>query len=190
MTQDLLIVEIDETKSGAARRYRGRVWLVSLLAILAALLGWNAVVFMPVHRALAGETDASMIVYRRWLISSSQIVVDVRSVEGNQSMVGMDRMLFKSAEALQNQSFDEIALASGGKTRFLMDGSYFQEIGATFQTQNPVYTMRTMQEHLKNPDGTPAFGAWSGGWLGVLGQQMEDHNEFHQRWWLRDFAEL
>ena len=66
-----------------------------------------------------------------------------------------------------------------------MDGSYFQEIGATRQTQNPVHTMRTMQEHLTNLDGTPAFGTWTGGWLGVLGKQLEDHNEFHKRWWVR-----
>lgn len=99
-------------------------------------------------------------------------------------MAGMDRMLFKAAEALQNRSYDSVVLAYRGEARFLMDGAYFQEIGATRQTQNPVYTMRTMQEHLSDPDGTPAFQQWSGGWLGVLGKQLEDHNEFHKRWWV------
>jgi hypothetical protein len=127
-----------------------------------------------------------MIAYRRWLISPSEIVIDVRSVEGTQSMAGMDRMLLKSAEALQDSSYDKAALAWRGETRFLMDGPYFQEIGATRQTQNPVYTMRTMQEHMSNPDEAPAFGTWTGGWIGVLGKQLEDHNEFHQRWWLRE----
>ncbi len=100
-------------------------------------------------------------------------------------MAGMDRMLFKAAEALQDKSFDSVVLAYRGETRLLMDGSYFHEIGATRQTQNPVYTMRTMQENLSNPDGTPAFEQWSGGWLSVLGKQLEDHNEFHRRWWVR-----
>lgn len=161
-----------------------RRWPWLLGGLLVALVAWNAVVFVPVHRALADEADASMIAYRRWLVSPSQVVLDVRSVEGTQSMAGMDRMLFKTAEALQDRSYDSVVLAYRGETRLLMDGPYFQEIGATRQTQNPVYTMRTMQEHLSNPDGTPAFQQWSGGWLGVLGKQLEDHHEFHKRWWV------
>ena len=79
-------------------------------------------------------------------------------------------------------------LAYQGDTRLLMDGPYFQKMGATRQTENPIYTMRTMQEHILNPDGSPAFGTWSGGWLGVMGKQLEDHNEFHRRWWLNDLV--
>jgi hypothetical protein len=137
-------------------------------------------------RAVSGEDDATTVVYRRWLVSPSQIVVDVWSVRGQQSMAGMDRILLKTAEGLQGRSYDKVALAYRGRTRLLIDGTYFQEIGATRQTQNPVYTMRTMQEHVQNPDGAPAFGTWTGGLLGVLGKQLEDHQEFHKRWWLND----
>lgn len=161
-----------------------RRWLWWLGELLVALGAWNAVVFVPVHSALTNENDASMIAYRRWLVSPSQVVIDVRSVKGTQSMAGMDRMLFKAAEALQDRSYDSVVLAYPGETRLPMDGPYFQEIGATRQTQNPVYTMRTMQEHLSNPDGTRGFAQWTGGWLGVLGKQLEDHNEFHKRWWI------
>lgn len=161
-------------------------WLLVIAALVVGLVGWNAPVYLPVSSALADESDASVIAYRRWLVSPSEIVIDIRSVEGTQSMAGMDRMLFKAAEALQGRSYDKVALAWRGETRFLMDGLYFQEIGVTRQTQNPIYTMRTMQEHLVNPDGSPAFGTWTGGWLGVLGKQLDDHNEFHQRWWLRN----
>lgn len=163
-----------------------RRWPWVLGGLLVALVAWNAVVFVPVHSALADEDDASMIAYRRWLVSPSQVVIDVRSVKGTQSMAGMDRMLFKAAEALQDRKYDSIVLAWHGQARLLMDGATFQEIGANRRTENPIYTMRTMQEHLYNPDGSPAFGTWTGGWLGVLGKQLEDHNEFHQRWWVRD----
>ncbi len=67
-----------------------------------------------------------------------------------------------------------------------MGGKYFQESGVTRHTENPIYTIRTMQEHISDPDGSPAFGVWEGGWLGVLGKQLEDHNEFHRRWWVLD----
>jgi hypothetical protein len=163
-----------------------RTWIYWVAGLVLALIAWNAIVFVPVSRALSDEDDASMFAYRRWLVSPSQIVVDVWSVEGSQSMAGMDRMLFKAAEGLQDRSYNTVALAYRGETKLLIDGSYFQEIGATREIQNPVYTMRTMQEHLYNPDGSPAFGVWTGGWLGVLGKQLEDHNEFHKRWWVND----
>ena len=165
-------------------------WPYWMAGALVTLLGWNAVVFLPVRSALADEGDASIIAYRRWLLSPSQIVIDVRSVEGTQSMAGMDRLLLKSAEALQDRSYDRVVLAWRGQSRLIMDGAYFQEIGATRQTQNPVYTMRTMQEHVQNPDESPAFEVWTGGWLGVFGKQLEDHNEFHKRWWVRDASGL
>jgi len=160
-------------------------WLLAIGALFVGLVSWNAPVYLPVSSALSEENDASMIAYRRWLISPAEIVIDVRSVEGTQSMAGMDRMLFKAAEALQSRSYNKVALAWRGETRFFMDGPYFQEIGATRQTQNPVYTMRTMQEYLFNLDGSPAFGTWTGGWIGVLGEQLDDHNEFHEKWWVR-----
>lgn len=162
-------------------------WPLGLAALLVALIAWNAVVAVPVMRALSDEQDESTtIAYRRWLISPSQIVFDVWKVAPTQSMVAMDRRLFKAAEALQGNSYEGVVLAHKGRARFIMDGPYFQEIGATRQTQNPIYTIRTMQEHLTNPDGSEAFGAWTGGLIGVLGEQMEDHTEFHRRWWIND----
>ncbi|WP_404479334.1 hypothetical protein [Novosphingobium sp. BL-52-GroH] len=171
-------------ETGKAKR-KWRVWLTGGIVAVAAIFGWNALVCAPVSTALEGESDASIVAYRKWLLSPSQIVIDVRSVQGTQSMAGMDRMLLKAAEALQDHEYDSIVLAYGGDAKLLMEGSYFRELGVTRQTQNPLYTMRTMQEHLHNLDGTAAFEQWSGGWLGVLGKQMEDHNEFHRRWWVQ-----
>lgn len=163
-----------------------RRWPLWCAGLVVALLAWNATVAIPVMSALSDEEGATTVAYRRWLVSPNQIVFDVWSVSGSQSMADMDRRLFKAAEGLQSRSYDSVVLAYHGKAKLLMDGPYFQEIGATRQTQNPVYTMRTMQERLSNPDGTPAFETWTGGWLGVLGQQLEDHNEFHKRWWVND----
>lgn len=178
--------ETVEVEPAAAKSKARRLWPFWLAGVLLALIAWNAVVYLPVSRALADEEGASTIAYRRWLVSPSQIVFDVWSVDGSQSMVAMDRRLFKAAEALQDRKYDSVVLAWHGQARLLMDGATFQEIGANRQIENPIYTMSTMQEHLYNPDGSPAFGTWTGGWLGVLGKQLEDHNEFHKRWWVRD----
>jgi hypothetical protein len=161
-------------------------WRVLIVGCLAFLVIWNGIVAIPVHNAMAGETNATTIVYRRWLVSPSQIVFDVRSVDSGIAMIDIDRRLLKAAEALQKSEFSKVVLAHRGEAKLTMDGPYFQEVGVTRQTQNPIYTLRTMQEHLSNLDGTPAFQTWTGGWLGVMGQQMDDHAEFHQRWWIRD----
>ena len=163
--------------------------LIKLLLVIAALVvglvGWNAPVYLPVSSALADESDASMIAYRRWLISPSEIVIDVRSVEGSHSMAGMDRMLFKSAEALKDSRYQSVVLAYKGAGRFRLDGAHFQEVGSSFSYENPVYLMRTLTENVSTMDGSPAFGTWTGGLIGVLGEQLNDHNEFHEKWWVR-----
>lgn len=175
-------------KLGASSQSQKSIWskkpVLASLALMLTLLGWNALVFVPANRALSGEDNAAVLVYRHWLVSPSAIVFDVRSVEPNHSMAGMDRMLFKTAEALKDQSFDRVILAHRGTGKFVLPGDYFKVIGESYEYQNPVYTMRTMQERLQNLDGSPAFETWTGGWLGVLGKQLEDHNQFHMRWWV------
>lgn len=146
----------------------------------------NAPVTLPVMNALSEEDGASTFAYRRWLVSPSQIAYDIWSVDGTQSMASIDRRLFKAAEALKDRSYSNVVLAYRGEAKFNMERPYFKKIGQTRLTENPIYTMRTMQEHLSNPDGSPAFQTWSGGWLGVLGKQIEDHNQFHRKWWVND----
>lgn len=181
--------EIDMSRASDAP-VRQRSWPLWLGAVLGLLIAWNAIVAIPVIRALSEEKGATTFVYRHWLVSPNRIVFDVWSVDGSQAMVDMDRRLFKAAEALQEKKFDAVVLAYRGEGKLVLDGGFFQEVGATRQTQNPLYLVRAMQEHVTNLDGSPAFDTWTGGWLGVLGKQMEDHNEFHNRWWLRAALEM
>lgn len=162
-----------------------RKWGWWLLAALAALVIWNATVALPVGRALSGEDSHSALVYRRWLISPSELVFDVWSVSDTGSMADMDRLLFKAAEALEGREFDSVVLAYRGAGPFRLEGRHFGQIGESWPDENPIYLVRTLPEHVSEMDGTPAFGAWTGGWLGVLNKQMEDHNELHQRWYVR-----
>jgi hypothetical protein len=151
------------------------------------LLGlWNATVYIPVFNALSDEKDTSTIVYRRWLVSPSEIVFDVRSVAPTVSMAEIDRRLFKSAEALKDRSYSNVVLAYRGNGKFLLNGAQFKAIGETRTYQNPIYTIRTLPENVTEMDGTPAFETWTGGWLGVVGKQFEDHNELHAKWWARE----
>lgn len=161
--------------------YTGAVFFVILFLGI-----WNATVYVPVANALSDESDTSTIAYRRWLISPDQIVFDIRHAAPTASMAEIDRRLFKAAEALQERSYSQVVLAYRGTGKLLLDGSQFKTIGETRSYQNPIYTIRTLPEHVTRLDGTAAFGTWTGGWIGVMGKQLEDHNELHGRWWARD----
>ena len=81
-----------------------------------------------------------------------------------------------------------VKLSHAGNEKFRITGEYFKKLGLEFGEQNPVYTIRTMPQNLYKPDGTAAFGTWTGGVLGVLNNQMEDFNEFHRQWYVSDLA--
>lgn len=94
--------------------------------VVLALVAWNAIITIPVARALWDEEGSTTVAYRRWLVSPRQIVFDVWKIDDSQSMAAMDRRLFKAAEALQVRSLDSVVLAYRGQTRLVMDGAYFQ----------------------------------------------------------------
>jgi hypothetical protein len=48
--------------------------------------------------------------------------------------------------------------------------------------------MRTFPENLKTTEGYKAYSSWSGGLLGVLNQQMEDSNDFHDKWYMSEYV--
>jgi len=154
--------------------------------VAAALLAYNATVTIPVSRALSDEKDITAVAYRSWLVSPDAIVFDIWRTTPEASMVKVDRALFLAASALKNSDYTSVALAYHGHRKLLLDGARFKAIGMEWPDQNPVYVIRTMQADIKTLDGEPAFETWTGGWLGVLGKEFEQHNDLHKRWWVRD----
>jgi len=120
-------------------------------------------------------------------IDPSTLIYDLRKVSGSNSPSDVFRVLLQFADQIKKKRFSTIELAYKGKTKFKLDGSYFQSLGEEYGSQNPVYTMRTFPEHLKTPYGSEAYSGWSGGWLGVLNKQLEDFNDFHKRWYLSEY---
>ncbi len=179
---------IELTEVGSEQPPKKWLWiaLASLLVLAGSLFLYDRTVSAPVATALADEVGADTVAYRRHWISNSEIVFDIRSVEGTASMAGITRRFLKAAESLKDSRFDKVFLAYDGKEKFYLEGEYFQKLGEERDFQNPIYTIRTLPENVFKTDGTPAFGTWSGGWLGVMGKQLEDSNEFHKQWWVND----
>jgi len=57
-----------------------------------------------------------------------------------------------------------------------------------YESQNPVYTIRTFPENLYTIDGKNVYGEWTGGLLGVVTKQMEDFNDFHKKWYIDEMT--
>ncbi len=95
-------------------------------------------------------------------------------------------MFLQFAEKIRSKRINNVELSYQWYAKFILSGNYLaQSLGKEYSFQNPVYTMRTFPEHLTNPDGTQAYSEWSGGFLGVTLHQMEDFNDFHDKWYLR-----
>lgn len=176
---------IVERASLGVRGSRRRQLGVLIGFVLIAILGYNLSIWWPVSRALAEDGRNSgfgLHAYRTLLLHPNQITVDLVSLD-SASPIDLNRGLFQTAAALHERSFEKVTLARKGKAIFVMSGDDFQELGREYANgQNPIYLVRTLPEKMHTPAGQAAFGTWTGGWLGVLGRQMEDATVFAEAW--------
>jgi len=119
----------------------------------------------------------------------SEIVYNLKSVTSNKSKADVFRVFLQFTEKMKNKDFKQIYLTFRGETKFLLEGKYFKTLGEEYSFQNPVYTMRTFPENLKNPDKSQSYSEWTGGLLGVSQKQIEDFNDFHDKWYFNDLLE-
>lgn len=163
-----------------------------IAAIFATIFGMNYVILQsPMSEILDADPrnkGISISVNFGNYINPSELVFNLRDLSGSNSPADVSRVLFQYAEALKAKEFKRVILAYRGTPKFQFKGAYFQTLGNDYETQNPVYTMRTLPENVYELDGTAAFGTWTGGLLGVVGKQMEDFNTFHKRWYLADMT--
>lgn len=171
---------------------RSIIWILVPILVIAAIASWNY--FSAQHQlssALASDSrneGLSEFAHYQWYVNPSVLVFDLRDVSGTNSEADVLRSLLQYAQAMKSRNFSKVVLAYKGDPRFMLEGSYFKKLGVEFSYQNPVYTLRTLPEHVYNLDGTPAFGTWTGGLLGVVGHQMQDLKSFGRQWFLTDAA--
>lgn len=149
------------------------VWGINFISLQAPL---NSVISSD-YRNSGVKASASY----QWMINPGVLVFSVDEAS-SASPADVSRILLQYAERLEGRKFNSVLLAQKGKPIFLLKGDYFKQLGEEYGVQNVIYTLRTMPENVYELDGSPAFSSWSGGWLGVVGQQFEDLNDFHRRW--------
>jgi hypothetical protein len=158
------------------------------LLLVAGVYGWNYLALQsPMNEVIredARNDGISVSTHYGYYLDPSTLVFDLRDVSMTKSKADVFRVLLQYASKMKSSRFGKVHLAFRGETKFILDGEYFRQLGQEYGPQNPVYTMRTFPSHLKRPDGSEAYGTWTGGMIGVLQKQMEDFNSFHDRWYL------
>jgi hypothetical protein len=115
--------------------------------------------------------------------AQSVLLINMESLSAERSMADVFRVFLQFSEKMKDRLFKEVKLEYRKNIKFKIDGKYYQKIGKEFETQNPVYTVRTFPENLMKPDGSKAYPSWKGGMIGVVKKQMEDFNDFNKKWY-------
>ncbi|WP_024354196.1 hypothetical protein [Brevundimonas naejangsanensis] len=147
---------------------RNGIW-----AILGALILWNASVAIPV--ALEQLQDkgrpAYVIAYRSWLVSPSDITVNLVHVGQGAAPVDLYAALGSASDGLGDRKFKIIRLNRWISPRLLLDGSAFAD--ATRRDGSPRGFM-DIGSSLHTSDGRPLKEySYSGGWLAGLKEMSE-----------------
>jgi hypothetical protein len=164
--------------------------LLSFLVLSLAVYLANYILLQkPFHNVINSDSrndGINFTIHYGYYIYPSDLVIDVKKIDGDKSALDVFRVFLQYSKEINSRTFNEIKLSSKGKTKFILTGKYFKTLGEEYGIQNPAYTIRTFPENLYRPDGQQAFESWTGGWIGVLGKQMNDANEFHKQWYIED----
>jgi hypothetical protein len=116
------------------------------------------------------------------------LVLDIQAVPGTFSMADMDRVLFVAATVASANAPEvtgTVTLSYQGTPRFQLPAPDFLELGREYDGgENPVYLIRVLARKVRDTQGQLVYEPVEGGWLGVAGVEMENHNDLHQRWWI------
>lgn len=165
------------------------LWIIGVIAIIAG--GIYSFNFLTVMQPTKSTINAdirndgiSIDAHYKYFVLINTLVFDLKNVAADKAAADVFRVFLQTASALKNKNFERVELAYKGTPKFILTGEYFKTLGSEFGEQNPIYTMRTFPENLYNISGEAAFSKWSGGVLGVLGEQMNDFNAFNKQWYL------
>jgi hypothetical protein len=163
----------------------GRFLFLTLVVVFLALgLGlWlynNIVADKPLQKLLSQDPRNVVVkehAHFDGYYDAHTLIFDIDEVSGEATRMDVLRTFLQYAEAMKGQTFKKIVLSCKGHRKFEMDGLYFQQLGMEFQTQNPLYTIRTLPINVAAMDGSHPYTEYEGGILGVLSEDRWYGNE-------------
>jgi len=168
---------------------------IAIGVILSTAMIISGVNYFNLQRSVAEvkENDSrnkgiEVFAHYQYFVNPNVLVFDLRNVAPTSSPIDVTRTLLQFAERQKDRSFKNVELSFKGEHRFLMEGDYFRKLGQEYSGQNPAYTLRMLPQNLYKPNGSRAFGEWTGGFIGVLTRQMEDFSSWHRAWYIDDLV--
>ena len=110
--------------------------------------------------------------------------VCIQNIAESGSAMDVFRVFLHVADSFKDREFESVNLCFRKETRFVLSGLDFLVIGKEFETQNPMYTLRTFPEKLKLIDGSTAYEERRGGLLYVANAQMSDFGDMTDKWYM------
>ncbi|MES3016757.1 MAG: hypothetical protein V4721_03215 [Bacteroidota bacterium] len=169
------------------------IWIITALIILVS--GTYLFNYFNLVKPISLKTEQdernkgiTFGVHYKNYVQTETLIFDLKTVPSDKAIIDIFRVLLQTSSALKESDFQTINLSFNGRTKFILKGKYFKELGKGYDSQNPVYIMRTFPQHLYNINGQAAYNEWNGGVLGVLGKQMEDFKDFHDKWYLNELT--
>ena len=169
------------------------LWLLLTIAIIASgiyLFNYFTLI-QPTTSKIKEDSrndGISIEIHYKYYVLLNTLVFDLKSISPDKAATDVFRVFLQSASCLKNKRVHKVELCFKGTPKFTITGEYFNTLGNEFGEQNPIYTMRTFPENLFKTNGEAAYSKWSGGMLGVLGQQMDDFNDFNKKWYLEEMV--
>ena len=171
--------------------------LLALLLLITSGFGvWlynNVIANKPLQRVLSADQRNTVVKahahFDGWL-DVHTLVFNIDDVSGEARRADVLRVFLQYAQAMKEQRLKKVVLACKGTRKFEMSGAYFKQLGSEYDTQNPIYTMRTLPLNVTAMDGSHPYSAYEGGIFAVLAKEMEQFGDFSDRWYGRDFFDL
>ena len=157
--------------------------LVAVFGVNYTMLGSKLATVMKEDPKNAG-VDIS-VRYEYWL-DPSTIVLSMHGLSAETSQMDVSRVVFHLSHALNNSSVKRVVFAFRGTEKYYVGWADFKELGTVVDGQNPVYLLMNFPSKVMSPDGSHAFGTWSGGLLYVMKHRTDDMIAFNRGWYLDD----
>jgi len=166
--------------------------LIFLLVISTAVYGYNYSRLQSVMDNLIAADDKNegiqVSVHYDNYFNPLVLVFDLQFVAERKSMADVFRIFLQFAQKKQFEKFKAIKLSFRGKTKFIINGGYFRELGREYLWQNPDFTMKDFPLHLKTPDGSEVYPQLprQGDFAWVSRKQLQNFNDFIKKWYRED----
>jgi hypothetical protein len=160
--------------------------VIAIAAVLAIVLSCGKLRSGALQEALEScptygivEADA----YYEKAFSSDVVVFDLKE-EASDTARRIDpvHLLMQFSAKVDLYSIKRIVLAQEGQRIFYIDSSDLRQLANSYDGGGRVWAFNHLPERVCTMSGQKPYGTWTGGWLGVLGEQAEDLNDLIERW--------